>query len=603
MSWLRDEVLRHADIVEVVSEYLPLKKKGSNYWALSPFKPEKTPSFAVSPSKQIFKCFASGKGGDVIRFVMEMEGISYYEALQKLARKYNIPLPETPDKQPSQNKERQRYLAIYQEAVRFYREKFPGSPAEAYLYQRGLQPETIEAFHLGYAPSEGNLLTQHLLRLGYSEEQLIAAGVSTRSETTGRLYDRFRGRVIFPIQDEQGAFIAFAGRSLGNEEPKYLNSPDTILYRKSEVLYGLHQARPVLRKDKPALIVEGYMDVISLHQAGFTEAVATCGTALTADHLAKLKRYTRKITLLYDSDAAGQAATERAIFTALSAGFFVSVATLSEAKDPDELLRSIGPQALYQSLEERRSWVSYLVQTTPSDLPEQRYHLIQKLGEGLSSLPDPLLRRVYAEEIEKVLRIPLDFWDSYQQAAAAARRSIPLTPQHITAERELIRIMLTHPIVSFGGMPLWEVLQKEFQHLVFAHPIAEAVRQALCEWTLPHPPSFSELAEKLSPEAQDWLSEVLMEKYTLSPRWRAWDDTPLEEDPVTIAETNLNLLHLNHLQRLLEENLSILSSLNPEEPVYEEHLSLHQVLLRQRAELAHRAGVLLPYKTSEGGKS
>lgn len=596
MSWLREEVLRHADIVEVVSEYLPLKKKGSNYWALSPFKPEKTPSFAVSPSKQIFKCFASGKGGDVIRFVMEMEGLSYTEALHKLAQKYNIPIPESSKQGSFTSKEKQRYLALYEEATRFYQKHLAGSPAQAYLERRGISPAMIEAFRLGYAPSEGTALTRHLLQLGYTESTLITAGLSARSESGGRLYDRFRGRVIFPIQDEGGAVIAFAGRSLGNELPKYLNSPDTPFYQKSEILYGLHQARSTLRKDAHALIVEGYMDVISLHQAGFPQAVATCGTALTPDHLQRLRRYTRKLTLLYDSDDAGQAAAERAIFQALAAGFFVDIATIDNAKDPDELLQTRGRDAMAAVIDKRKSWIHFLIQRRGGERTEERYQLIQQLGEALHSIPDPLLRRVYAEEIEKALRIPPEFWESFERVEVGVRSSAKLSRPSITAERELIRIAFTYPEVLYGGLPLWQVIQEELRHLTFSDPSAEAIRRVLCERTLPHPPTFSEIAERLTPELQDWLSEVLLEKYGLSPHWHTWDDNPLEEDPIAIFESNLNLLHLAHLQRLLEENLSILQTLSPEDAAYEEHLSLHQVLLRQRTEIAQRNGILLPYR-------
>lgn len=596
MSWLREEVLRHADIVEVVSEYLPLKKKGANYWALSPFKPEKTPSFAVSPSKQIFKCFASGKGGDVIRFIMEMEGLSYTEALHKLAQKYNIPIPESPKQGAVASKERQRYIALYEEATRFYQRHLAGSAAQAYLERRGISPEMVEAFRLGYAPSEGEALTRYLLQLGYTESILITAGLSARSEGSGRLYDRFRGRVIFPIQDEGGAVIAFAGRSLGDDMPKYLNSPDTPFYQKSEILYGLHQARPALRKEARALIVEGYMDVISLHQAGFAQAVATCGTALTADHLQRLRRYTRKLTLLYDSDDAGQAAAERAALQALTAGFFVDVATIDDAKDPDELIQTHGRDALTFVLDKRESWVQYLIRRRGGERTEDRYQLIQQLGEAIHAIPDPLLRRVYAEEIEKILRIPPEFWESFERVEVGARSSVKLSRQHITAERELIRLAFTYPEVLYGGLPLWQILQEELRHLSFSDPSAEALRRLLCEWNSPRIPTFPEIAEQLSPELQDWLSEVLLEKYALSPHWRTWDDSPLEEEPIAIFESNLNLLHLAHLQRLLEENLSILQNLSPEDTAYEEHLSLHQVLLRQRSDIAQRVGILLPYR-------
>ncbi len=419
MGWLRDEVLRRADIVEVVSEYLPLKKRGANYWALSPFKPEKTPSFAVSPTKQIFKCFASGKGGDVIRFVMEMEGLSYSEALRKLAEKYDIPFTEGAPLRARQA-ERERYLALYHAATQFYQRQLGGSPAEAYLQARGLEPATVATYQLGYAPAEGTALTRHLLQLGYAEDLLVAWGLSARSERDGHLYDRFRGRVIFPLFDEQGEVVAFAGRLLVDrpDQPKYLNSPDTPFYNKSELLYGLHAARGALRKGRPALVVEGYMDVLALHQAGFVEAVATCGTALTEAHLARLSRYTRELILLYDADEAGQAAVQRALLPALQAGFFVRVLTLPDGKDPDEFLRAHS-RAEFEALRPQAvSWPLYLANRSGSTA-EARYQLLRQIGQHLQALPDPFMRRAYAEEIAEKLHIPLDFWETYQSVSAA----------------------------------------------------------------------------------------------------------------------------------------------------------------------------------------
>ncbi len=597
MSWLREEVLRHADIVEVVSEYLPLKKRGSNYWALSPFKPEKTPSFAVSPSKQIFKCFASGKGGDVVRFVMEMEGLSYAEALRKLADKYGIPYDFSEEKR-SYTKEKERYVALYAEVVRFYREQLPGSPAEAYLQKRGLKAETQAAFQLGYAPAGGEALVRYLLRLGYEERSLVEWGLALRQESTGRLYDRFRGRVIFPISDELGTVVALAGRIVeeASHEPKYHNSPETPFYRKSEILYGLAQARPHLRKGEAALIVEGYMDVLSLHQAGFPQAVATCGTALTESHLKNLRRYTRELILLYDSDSAGQSATERAIEAGLAAGFFVRVAQVPSGKDPDEFLQQAGPEALRTTLRDSLSWPLFWAKRHAEPQAQSRYQLLQKLGQGLQLLSDPALKRAYAEEIAAQLGIPPEFWQSFATVEQQAQRRESGGSVRITAEREPLRIALMYPEAEYGGLPLWRVLQEELRAMTFADPMAEALRAAFCEWPHSHPPTLADLSENLPPETQDWAAGLLLEKYSLSPHWRTWDDSPLEESPLQLAETNLTLLHLDHLQHLLEENLRLLESLPEGDITYQEHLALHQALVRQRAEFAHKQGLILPYR-------
>lgn len=596
MGWLRDEVLRRADIVEVVSQYLPLKKRGANYWALSPFKPERTPSFAVSPTKQIFKCFASGKGGDVIRFVMEMEGLSYGEALRKLAQNYNIPLPESVPLR-ERHAERERYLALYHVATQFYHRQLAGSPAEPYLRARGLEPATIAAYQLGYAPSDGTALTRHLLQLGYPEDLLVAWGLSLRSERDGRLYDRFRGRVIFPLFDEQGEVVAFAGRLLADQadQPKYLNSPETPFYHKSELLYGLHAARATLRKGRSALIVEGYMDVLTLHQVGFREAVATCGTALTEAHLARLRRYTPEIVLLYDTDEAGQAAIQRALLPALQAGFFVRVLSLPEGKDPDEFVRTHSSADFEALRQQAVSWPMYLASRTGSTA-EARYELLRQIGQHLQALPDPFLRRAYADEIAEKLHIPLDFWETYQSVSAAPPAPLPRQSPRITAERELLRVALLYPEAVYDGRPLWQFLAEELRLFSFADAAAEEVRQAFCHEEGPQPPRPAQLMQALSPAAQDWLSELLLERYALSPHWRTWDDSPLQEDPIALLETNLALLHMHHIQSLLEENLRYLEGVSPQETTYQEHLAIHRVLVEQRTELAHRHGLILPYR-------
>jgi len=596
MGWLRDEVLRRADIVEVVSEYLPLKKRGANYWALSPFKPEKTPSFAVSPTKQIFKCFASGKGGDVVRFVMEMEGLSYGEALRKLAEKYDIPLTESAPLR-ERHAERERYLALYHAAMQFYQRQLAGSLAEAYLQARGLEAATLAAYQLGYAPAEGTALTRHLLQLGYTEDLLVSWGLSARSDRDGHLYDRFRGRVIFPLFDEQGEVVAFAGRLLTDrpDQPKYLNSPDTPFYNKSELLYGLHAARSVLRKGRPALVVEGYMDVLALHQAGFLEAVATCGTALTEGHLARLRRYTRELLLLYDADEAGQAAVQRALLPALQAGFFVRVLSLPDSKDPDEFLRLHTPQEFEALRSQAVSWPIYLAHRSGSTA-EARYQLLRQIGQHLQALPDPFMRRAYAQEIAEKLHIPLDFWETYQNVSAAPSPALPQRSPRLTAERELLRVALLYPEVSYGGVPLWRFFMEELRLVSFAEGPAEEGRQALCAWEGATAPQPAPLLVPRSPPAQDPPSGLPPERYVLSPRRRPLHARPLQEDPLALLETNLALLQLHHIQSLLEENLRYLEGISPEEPAYQEHLAIHQVLVEQRREVAHRQGLILPYR-------
>ena len=602
MGRLVEEVLRRADIVEVVSSYFPLKKKGANYWALSPFKPEKTPSFAVSPSKQIFKCFSSGKGGNVIRFVMEMEGISYGEALRKLAERYGIPVEEEEGDSPDRSF-RERYLSIYREVVRFYREALAQSEeARAYLRGRGIRSEVAEKFLLGYAPGGWDILTRRLLGLGFDEISLVEAGVVSRSEETGRLYDRFRHRLIFPIQDDRGEVIALAGRKLAEnpDEPKYLNSPETAFYRKSEVLYGFFQAKASLRKADRVIVVEGYMDCLRLHQEGMGEVVAVSGTALSERQVQLLRRNARRLYLAFDADEAGQLAAERNIEPALSGGFFVYVVRLSEGKDPDEFVQQAGMERFEQAVEQAESWVHFLVTRIDLDDTEKRYGLYERLGQLLWRVPDPYMRRAYADEIQRLTGVEPAFWESFRSAPQGRERMERASEgPKLTADRELLRLWVSYPYYEYRGRPLWTVLREVLGGIVFSDAKVEALRAALTRVPWEEGPEGALLLEKLDEGVRDLAAALMMERLQVSDSWRQWDDAPLEEDPGELFESNYRRLALDHIQELLEENQRIIEDLSAEDPAYREHLELHRVLLEKRREIAERDGIILPYRLRE----
>ncbi len=602
MGRLAEEVLRRADIVEVVSSYFPLKKKGANYWALSPFKSEKTPSFAVSPSKQIFKCFSSGKGGNVIRFVMEMEGISYGEALRKLAERYGIPVEEEEGSSPDRSF-RERYLSIYREVVRFYRDALDQSEeARAYLRGRGIRSEVAEKFLLGYAPGGWDILTRRLLGLGFDEISLVEAGVVSRSEETGRLYDRFRHRLIFPIQDERGEVIALAGRKLSEnpDEPKYLNSPETAFYRKSEVLYGLFQAKGFIRKADRVVVVEGYMDCLRLHQEGMGEVVAVSGTALSEVQVQVLQRNARRMYLAFDADEAGQLATERNIESALSGGFFVYVVRLGEGKDPDEFVRRAGIERFREAVERAESWVHFLVGRIGLDDPEKRYRLYDRLGQLLWQVPDAYMRRAYADEIQRLTGVEPAFWESFRLAPGGREVSERASREcEITADRELLRLWVSYPYYQYRGRPLWAVLREVLGGIVFLDANMEALKVALTRVPWEEGPEGALLLENLDEGVRDLAAALMVERLQVSESWRQWDDAPLEEDPGELFESNYRRLALDHIQKLLEENQRIIADLSAEDPSYQEHLELHRVLLEKRRELAERDGIILPYRLRE----
>ncbi len=602
MGRLAEEVLRRADIVEVVSSYFPLKKRGANYWALSPFKPEKTPSFAVSPSKQIFKCFSSGKGGNVIRFVMEMEGISYGEALRKLAERYGIPIEEERD-YSSNRSFRERYLSIYREVVRFYRESLAQSKqAQAYLSRRGIKEETAEKFLLGYAPGGWDTLTKRLLGLGFDEVSLVEAGVVSRSEETGRLYDRFRDRLIFPIQDERGEVIALAGRTLSEsaDEPKYLNSPETAFYKKAEVLYGLFQAKGFIRKADRVIVVEGYMDCLRLHQEGLGEVVAVSGTALSERQVQLLRRSARRMYLAFDADEAGQLAAERNITVALSGGFFVYVVNLDEGKDPDEYVQKVGIERFRELVEWAKSWVHFLVERIGLGDAEKRYVLYERLGQRLLQVPDPYMRRAYADEIQRHTGIEPSFWESFQFPSTGAESLRKASgSDKPTADRELLRLWVSYPYYEYRGRPLWAVLREALGEIVFIKPEAEALRRALINLPWEERLEGALLLERLEEEVRDFAAALMVERLAVSESWKQWDDAPLEEEPGELFESNYRRLALDHIQKLLEENQQIIADLSPEDPTYREHLELHRVLIEKRREVAERDGIILPYRLNE----
>ena len=341
-----DEIMARTDIVELIGGYIPLTRRGKNYVALCPFHNEDTPSFSVSPDKQIFYCFGCQKGGNAIHFVMETEGLSFPEALRKLAARVGVAVPEhVSAAQKTAQAERQILLRLHELAADYYqaRLKAKDNPAGAYLRKRGLGEQVARDFKLGYAPEEDwQALYDHLSRQGYSGELLEKAGLVGKSAKTGRYYDKFHGRLIFPIADYRGQVVAFGGRVLGEGEPKYLNSSQTMIYNKSANLYGLPQAGPAIRAAGLAVIMEGYIDVISAHQHGVNNAVASLGTAFTPEHARLLRRYTERVLLAYDGDSAGAKAALRGLDILRARDLEVRVLVLPAGQDPDDFLRSEG---------------------------------------------------------------------------------------------------------------------------------------------------------------------------------------------------------------------------------------------------------------------
>jgi DNA primase len=452
-----DRVKQQADIVRVVGEYVRLKKSGQNFSGLCPFHSEKTPSFAVHPVKQIYHCFGCGVGGDVFKFVMEMEKIPFPEAIRVVAEKCGIAVPRARERTPEERKENQQRTSLvemHREAAAFFVQQLNGTPegkaAKAYLLDRGLDSEAVAQFGIGFAPSGGEALLG-TMKQKYPEKVLEASGLFSRDQSSGRLYDRFRRRVMFPIANESGKIVAFGGRALGDDLPKYLNSPETPIYSKSNVLYHLDRAKESLRQRDFAVLVEGYMDAIAVARAGISNVVASCGTSLTEPQVKLLSRFTRRVVVNYDPDTAGQAATERSLTILLEQGAEVRVLALPGGKDPDSFIRAEGAAAYTKLLNEAPPYVDYLIaRARKMDLTtaEGKLRAVNFLMPYVQRIPDRILRSEWATRIAQQLRIEEPVLRESMRKAANDRRSeVKALPELVgragkPAERRLVQMLI-----------------------------------------------------------------------------------------------------------------------------------------------------------------
>ena len=455
-----DRVKQQADIVRVVGEYVRLKKSGQNFTGLCPFHAEKSPSFAVHPTKQIYHCFGCGVGGDVFKFVMEMEKCAFPEAIRVVAEKCGIAIPRQKERSPEERKENQQRTALvemHREAQTFFVKQLEGTlegkAARAYLEDRGLDKDAIERFGIGYAPSGGGVLLR-LLKSKYPEKLLGDSGLISRDQNGGRLFDRFRRRITFPISNESGKIVAFGCRALGDDQPKYLNSPETPIYSKSNVLYHLDRAKDALRRSDFAVLVEGYMDAIAVARAGISNVVASCGTSLAEPQIKLLGRFTKRVIINYDPDTAGQAATERSVSLLLEQDFEVRVLALppigDKKADPDLFIREKGVEAYTKLLKEAPPYVDYLIaRARHMDLTtgEGKLRAVNFLLPYVQKIPNRILRSEWATRIAQQLRLEEPVLRAALSKAASERRSEVKTQPELVGraakpvERRLIRML------------------------------------------------------------------------------------------------------------------------------------------------------------------
>ncbi len=402
-----DEVVARNPIEDVVGQYVNLKRSGANLFGLCPFHGEKTPSFSVAPDKGIYYCFGCHKGGGVINFQMEIEGLSYGDAVRALAKRAGMEVPEDPQFQ-SRYKQQERLWALSKEAARYFHSKLyapEGAEGLSYAQKRGMPRSTLTKFGIGFAPNGWNGLVDAMKAKGYTDQELKDAGLV--SEKNGRIYDRFRNRLMFPIIDVRGNVIGFGGRVMDDSTPKYLNSPETIIFNKRKNLFALNLAKK--SKLGYLILVEGYMDAVALHQYGFDCAVASLGTSLTQEHAVLLSRYTEQVVLIYDGDEAGQNATRRAIPMLEAAGIQVKVLRMHDAKDPDEYLKKYGADKFKILLEEASNRVEYqlgaIARKYHLNDDEERIQFLREAADLVASLPSPVQREIYGGRAAETAKV------------------------------------------------------------------------------------------------------------------------------------------------------------------------------------------------------
>jgi DNA primase len=554
---LIDRIREATDIVEVISRYVSLKSTGKGFKGLCPFHQEKTPSFTVNPDRQFFHCFGCKAGGNVFHFVMRAESLDFVEAVKELAQRAGIPLPESGSPaNAAQETQRRQLLEVtawaagrFQEALRR-----PGisEPAKAYLRRRGISDELAEAFALGYAPDGWDNLLKAANRDHYSEGILEKAGLIVPRKEGGGFYDRFRQRLMFPIRDLQGRAVAFGGRVLDAGEPKYLNSPETPLFKKGELLYGLDLAREAARRRNRLVLVEGYMDVMTCHAFGFTEAVASLGTALTPAQANLIRRFTEKVLLTYDADEAGVQASLRAFEVLNREGLLVQVVSVPGAKDPDEFLRARGAEAFQKLLDEPLTMVEFvfghLAAKENLERLEGKVAVLKALSPVVAQMASPVERslsvtwiagrlaldeRTVVQELGRQKRPPLAAAAAEAREAAPADTEAPALPE----EQELLSALLKHP-----------ALVGKFRERLRPDFFSRALHRRLAEALLAAEPATADNEETWTQAWVNALAEPALTEAALT----FWSESSEGGSSETVARDCLNRLEGDWLRRRIK---------------------------------------------------
>lgn len=594
-----EEIRNRLDIVDVISDFVSLKKSGQNYKALSPFSNEKTASFFVVPAKGIFKDFSSGKGGDAITFVMEHEKMSYSEALRYLAKKYGVEIKE--DRQSDESKaalsEREGLYILMNFAKDYYHQQLLGSEEGisiglSYFRERGFNDRTLDKFELGYALNGWENFSAEAIAKGYNKELLEKTGLIVKKDD-GSTYDRFRGRVIFPVHNISGKVIAFGARMLGKDknQPKYINSPETEIYHKSDVLYGLYQGKNAIRQHDVCYLVEGYTDVISLHQADVQNVVASSGTALTESQIKLIRRFTENITVLFDGDAAGIKAALRGIDMILKGGLNVRVVLFPDGEDPDSYSRKVGTTEFQKFLKDHtQDFVSFkagLFASQAANDPIKKAESIKEIVTSIAQIPDPVKRSVYIQETSSQLKIAEEvLLIELNKVIIQERRKtqndklrdrdeppmpvdvMPEIPTQVKIdaqgmvdlqERETIRLLLNFADKTVDDNPLSDFFARELDDVTLSNPtyrqIYDEFKKGISKGSVPDSHYFLQHG---SEEVKRAVTDLITMRYDTSKHWgdKYKIFIPKEDDLVNeLALTNVLRLKFRVVQKMMEDNL------------------------------------------------
>ncbi len=543
-----EEIRERIDIVHLINEYVPLRRAGRNYKGVCPFHKEKTPSFFVNPELRIFKCFGCGESGNIFSFIMKYEGIPFYQAVERLARLAGIVLPERNATDQKNRSYREKLFALLNRAQEMYtkallEDSMPAAQAREYLKQRGIGIPAIKRFKLGLAPDSWDFLLTGLQRGKFTVADMLAAGVVVRNEA-GKIYDRLRNRIIFPIREHrEGRIVAFGGRTLGDDPAKYINSPETKVYHKGKVLYGLRDAMRAMRRTRQVIVVEGYFDRISMALAGFENTVATCGTALTPEQVKLLRRSAEKVFLLFDSDVAGISAARRALELCLASGVQTLAVSVPQGKDPDDFLRGFGADAMRDVLDHAMPAMDFIIQTAHAkhdfNTPRGRRDAVQEMIPFLLSVDNSIDRGALISRIATLIGVPdtsvLELIKRHRHRKAEPQRKIEkieIDPR----ERDFFILLIHAPeimptaletippenLLTEAGRSIYRILAAgytESENLNISRVIDlvehDAIRRLLVEWAM-NPQKVNRIAntpiENLSALATDFSRAKLKQR-------------------------------------------------------------------------------------------